>query len=335
MASRYIVLTSDEIEEQISLVDEFAKDTFLGLNKTPKSIHSRYLYDNAGSKIYEQIMDLPEYYLVKSELEILEKYKSVFAEFIGPDMDINLVELGVGNGVKTALLIEEFLKKNLNFEFVPIDISESAMKELCSLLNKKFPNLRTNGLVADYFDSMKYLKKQSTKTNFVLFLGSNIGNFLYDQAMEFLYHLWNVLHDGDYILIGFDLRKDLNTMINAYNDSKGITAQFNYNILTRMNKTLGANFDISKFKHYEPYDVFTGAMTSYLLSLEDQDVFIKNLKKSFHFKMWEPIHIEQSYKYTEEDIDNLASTTGFEVINKFYDSKHYFCSALSQCKKPK
>ena len=219
MASTYKILSSDEIEEEISIVDEFAKDTFLGFNKTPKSINSRYLYDSAGSKIYEQIMELPEYYLVKSELEILEKYKTVFAEFIGPDMEINLVELGAGNGYKTALLLEAFLKKSINFEFVPVDISESAMKELCSLLNKKFPNLQTNGLVADYFDSMKYLKKQSTKTNFVLFLGSNIGNFLYDQAMEFLYQLWNVLHEGDYLLLGFDLRKDLDKMIKAYNDS--------------------------------------------------------------------------------------------------------------------
>ena len=335
MASSYKVLSSDEIEEEISFVDEFAKDTFLGFNKTPKSMNSRYLYDTAGSKIYEQIMELPEYYLVKSELEILEKYKTSFAEFIGPNMDVNLVELGAGNGYKTVLLLEAFLKRSINFEFVPIDISESAMKELCSLLNEKFPNLQTNGLVADYFDSMKYLKKQSQRTNFVLFLGSNIGNFLYDQAMEFLYQLWNVLHDGDYLLIGFDLRKDLDKMIKAYNDSQGVTAEFNYNLLRRMNKNLGANFDISKFKHYEPYDVFTGAMTSYLLSMEDQEVYIKKLNKSFTFKKWEPIHIEQSYKYTEEDIDNLASTTGFKVINKFYDAKHSFCNALWQCHKSK
>ncbi len=333
MASQYIVLTSDEIEEQISIVDEFARDTFLGFNKTPKSINSKYLYDSAGSKIYEQIMDLPEYYLVNSEFEILNAYKATLAEFIGTSKEINLVELGAGNGYKTNLILREFLKKKINFEYVPIDISESAMKELCRSLNEKLPLLKTNGIVADYFDSMKYLKKQSSKTNFVLFLGSNIGNFLYDLAMEFLYRLWNVLHDGDYLLIGFDLRKDLSKMINAYNDSKGITAQFNYNVLARMNKILGANFDISKFEHYEPYDVFTGAMTSYLLSLDDQDVYIKRLKKSFHFKKWEPIHVEQSYKYTEEDIDNLASTTGFEVIEKFYDSNYYFCSALWKCKK--
>lgn len=333
MASSYIVLTSEEIEEKVSTVDEFAKDTFLGFNKTPKTVESKYLYDSNGSKIYEQIMDLPEYYLVKSEFEILDKYKSEFADFIGQDERINLVELGAGNGYKTNLILKEFLNKGINFEYVPIDISESAMDDLCSSLNKKFPNLHTNGIVADYFDSMKYLKQQNSMRNFVLFLGSNIGNFLYDNAMEFLYKLWTVLHDGDYLLIGFDLRKDLHKMIGAYNDSKGVTAEFNYNILRRMNKSLGANFDISKFAHYEPYDVFTGAMTSYLLSLEDQEVYIKKLKKSFSFKKWEPIHVEQSYKYTEEDIDNLASTTGFEVIEKFYDSNHYFCNALWQAKK--
>ena len=335
MASSYKVLSSDEIEENLSSVDEFAKDTFIGFNRTPKTVSSKYLYDANGSKIYEQIMNLPEYYLVKSEFEILDTYKSSFANFIGTDKEINLVELGAGNGYKTNLILEEFLNKKINFEYVPIDISESAMEELCSTLNKRFPTLQTNGIVADYFDSIKYLKKQSKKTNFVLFLGSNIGNFLYEGAMEFLYELWNVLHNGDFLLIGFDLRKELSKMVNAYNDSQGITAEFNYNILRRMNKSLGANFDISKFKHYEPYDVFTGAMTSYLLSLENQEVYIKKLKKSFSFKKWEPIHVEQSYKYTEEDINDLASTTGFEVINKFYDSNHYFCNALWQCHKPK
>jgi dimethylhistidine N-methyltransferase len=333
MASSYKVLSADEIEEEISSIEEFARDTFLGFNKTPKQISSKYLYDTIGSKIYEKIMELPEYYLVNAEFEILHKYKATFANFVG-DMKINLVELGAGNGYKTNIILEEFLKK-IAFEYVPIDISESAMKSLILSLNKKFPKLQTNGIVADYFDSMKYLKKQSSKCNFVMFLGSNIGNFLYPQAMEFLYRLWNVLHDGDYLLIGFDLRKELNTMVNAYNDSQGVTADFNYNVLHRMNRELGANFNVSKFKHYEPYDVFTGAMTSYLLSMEDQEVFIKKLKRSFSFKKWEPIHIEQSYKYTEQDIDDLASTSGFKVIDKFYDSNHYFCNALWQCQKPK
>ena len=124
-------------------------------------------------------------------------------------------------------------------------------------------------------------------------------------------------------------------MIKAYNDSQGVTAEFNYNLLRRMNKSLGANFDISKFKHYEPYDVFTGAMTSYLLSMEDQEVYIKKLKKSFTFKKWEPIHVEQSYKYTEEDINDLATTTRLEDINKYYDSEHNYCKALWKCRKPK
>ena len=191
MASSYKVLSSNEIEEKISSIDEFAKDTFLGFNNTPKSVTSKYLYDSNGSKIYEQIMDLPEYYLVKSEFEILEKYKSKFADFIGTSAKINLVELGAGNGYKTNLILDEFLKQKISFQYVPIDISESAMEELCSSLNKKFPSLQTKGIVADYFDSMKYLKKQNTMRNFVMFLGSNIGNFLYHQAMEFLYRLWN------------------------------------------------------------------------------------------------------------------------------------------------
>ena len=335
MVSTYKILKPKEVGEVVSSIDEFAKDTFLGFNRSPKSINSKYLYDAIGSQIYEKIMDLPEYYLVKSEYEILNTYKSTFANMVGTEMNINLVELGAGNGFKTCLILKEFLKKEIKFEYVPIDISESAMENLCLSLNKKFPNLMIRGIVADYFDSMTYLKNQNSKCNVILFLGSNIGNFLHHQAMEFLYQLWCVLHDGDFLLIGFDLRKDLDKMIQAYNDSANITAEFNYNVLRRMNNELGSNFDLKKFVHYEPYDVFTGAMTSYLISLVNQEVYIKKLHKTFSFKKFEPILVEQSYKYTEEDIDTLALTTGFDVIEKYFDSNRYFCNALWQCHKLK
>lgn len=330
--SSFKLVSDEEVLEQTSFIDEFARDVFLGFNKKKKEINSKYLYDTAGSEIYERIMELPEYYLVRSEYEILNKYKSEIAKIIGNE-EINVVELGSGNGFKTNLILEEFLLQDINFEYIPIDISRSAMEGLVKSLNNQFPKLKTNGLVGDYFDAMNYLAKRSNKRNLVMFLGSNIGNFLYDQSMEFLYRLWTILHNKDYLFSGFDLRKDLDIILPAYNDSQGVTAEFNYNLLTRMNSELGANFDINLWKHYEPYDVYEGAVKSYLISLEDQDVNFKKLKRSFQFKKWEPIHIEQSYKYTEKDIDSLAEITGYQVVNKYYDKKHYFCNALWVCEK--
>lgn len=327
MAATFKVLTDDDIDNSIIPVEEFARDVFVGLHHEPRSLPSKYLYDTQGSKIYEQIMELPEYYLVRAEYEILETHRAEIAQLV-QGQDFDLVELGAGNGYKTNLLLEEFQGQELSFEFVPIDISKSAMQGLSDSCNSRFPDLRMRGIVADYFDAMSWLAKQSMEQKFVLFLGSNIGNFLYEQAVDFLFSLWNVLNNGDLALIGFDLRKELDQMIPAYNDPQGVTAAFNLNLLERINRELGANFDLNKFRHYEPYDVHTGAMTSFLISMERQMVYIERLKRSFVFEAWEPVHIEQSYKYTEEDINNLAETVGFEIVEKYFDEGHNFCDAV-------
>jgi L-histidine N-alpha-methyltransferase len=188
----------------------------------------------------------------------------------------------------------------------------------------KFQQLRINGIVAEYFHGLKWLGKLEKYRNLVLFLGSNLGNFNKPQSRVFLRNLWNTLNDGDLMLTGFDLKKDIDLMQKAYNDSKGLTSEFNLNLLRRINTELGGNFDLSKFRHYSSYDVFSGAMESYLVSLEAQTVFIKEIGQTFSFKAWEPIHTEYSYKYLESDIEELAEATGFLVEKKLYDSKRYF-----------
>jgi len=245
----------------------------------------------------------------------------------------NLVELGAGDGRKTSLLINHFLRNGFRFQYVPIDISESAMKTLTDFLNKSFPELETTGIVAEYFNGLKWLNNITGSRNLVLFLGSNLGNFNKPQSRVFLRNLWNTLNDGDYLLTGFDLKKDIDLMLKAYNDSQGITREFNLNLLRRINTELKGDFDIEKFRHYSGYDVFTGAMESYLVSLENQTVFIKDIGQSFAFQEWEPIHTEYSYKYLESDIRELAEATGFVIEKQLYDSRMWFVDSVWKVQK--
>jgi uncharacterized SAM-dependent methyltransferase len=184
------------------------------------------------------------------------------------------------------------------------------------------------GLVAEYFQALSWLSNNATEQNMVMFLGSNIGNFNRPTSMRFLRNLWHSLNNDDLLLIGFDLKKDLDVLYNAYNDSKGVTKEFNFNVLDRINKELGGNFDRKNFQHQGLYNIQTGAMESYLVSMIDHDVEIKSLGKSFSFKSWEPIHMEYSYKYLASDIEYLATNTGFEIVENFTDSKGYFIDSL-------
>jgi dimethylhistidine N-methyltransferase len=315
----------------------FGKDVFLGLMRTQKVIPSKYMYDTIGSKLYEEIMNLPEYYLVKAEHNSLTNAKVELSNILS-ETNFNLIELGAGNAYKTKILLKQFLHDNLNFEYTPIDISETSMKHLIDSLNTEFPQLTTHGLVADYFDALNHLSEKRNRENktrnVILFLGSNIGNFSFEDAVDFIFTLWRSLRNNDFVLMGFDLRKEIDLMIASYNDNQGITSKFNLNVLERINHELGGHFDISKFKHYEPYNVQTGAMESYLISLEDQEIHIDKFERSFKFKQWEPIFMERSYKYSMDDIRNLAKITGFKVESMFQDENNFFINSLWRVKSP-
>jgi uncharacterized SAM-dependent methyltransferase len=183
--------------------------------------------------------------------------------------------------------------------------------------------------VGEYADGLQWLcQEHGERANLVLFLGSNVGNFTRARARNFLRRLWNDLRTDDYLLMGFDLKKDIDVLVAAYNDRQGVTARFNLNLLERMNRELGANFELSKFRHYGTYDVYQGAMKSYLVSLDRQSVHIESLGHSFEFEAWEPVHTEYSYKFLESDIVSLAADTGFSIDGHFYDSRRYFVDSL-------
>ncbi|MGD9347011.1 MAG: L-histidine N(alpha)-methyltransferase [Candidatus Aminicenantes bacterium] len=332
MSATYQILSHKDLDEMESLDQAFASDVLVGLSQTPKKLASRYFYDEKGSRLFQKIMDLPEYYLTACELDILNSHTDEFSSLMEGE-SFNLVELGAGDGRKTSILLEHFLKKKFNFQYIPIDISEASMQALARLLNAKFPELSANGIVAEYFDGLKWLNYMNSRRNMVLFLGSNLGNFDKAHARAFLHNLWNALNDGDFAVIGFDLKKDIDLMLKAYSDVEGITAEFNLNLLRRINRELGGDFDLTKFQFHSSYDVFTGAMESYLVSKEKQTVFIKELSQTFSFDAWEPIHTEYSYKYLESDITDLADETGFVIEKQLYDSKKYFVDSIWRVQK--
>ena len=331
MTAHYQVLQPQDVQVSDSH-EAFALDVLTGLTQTPKSLPSKYFYDEEGSKLFQQITELPEYYLTQCEFEIFQEKKGEIARLIGGHQ-FNLVELGAGDGRKTKILLEHFLKAGLDFRYVPIDICEAAVEGLIGGLDRHSPQLPIEGLVADYCDGLRWLSNKNEHRNVVLLLGSSIGNFSYSEAREFLYSLWNSLEDGDYLLIGFDLKKDIQLLERAYNDSQDVTARFNLNLLHRINRELGGNFEADQFHHYSTYNALSGAMESYLISRQEQVVDIKALNQSFAFEAWEPVHTEYSYKYLESDIISLAEETGFTIVAQLTDAKKYFVDSVWQVRK--
>lgn len=329
VSAGYRVLGPQIVKDLHDPVRDFAYDVLVGLSERPKRIPSKYFYDDEGSRLFQRIMNLPEYYLTDCELEVLRRYADAMVSPLANSGPFNLVDLGAGDGKKTMVVLEHLRNIGADFTFVPIDISEGAMRELVTRLRAALPDVRVEGLVCEYADGVHYLgREHGDRRNLVLFLGSNVGNFTLVQARAFLRRLWSVLRHGDYAMIGFDLKKDIEILLAAYDDDEGTTAAFNLNLLRRMNRELGATFDVGAFRHYATYNVFSGAMESYLVSLEPQTVRIEALEQTFTFDAWEPIHTEYSYKYLRTDIDALARDTGFEVEAHFEDERGWFVDAM-------
>ena len=316
--------------------DAFARDVCEGLAAAPKRLPSRYFYDERGSRLFQQITELEEYYPTRCEREILETYRDEIARRVAGER-FRLIELGAGDGHKTEVLLQRFAELRLDFDYVPIDICEQAVVGLAAALERRMPvrPLRIHGLVAEYFDALRHLGQRGAERNVVLFLGSNIGNFSMPQAHQFLSELRGALHTGDLVLIGFDLKKDLDILQRAYFDTQGITSEFNYNLLDRINRELGGNFDRDRFLHYAPYNPAEGCMESWLVSTAAQEVEIRALDRTFAFTPWEGIHVECSYKYDEAEIAGLAAGAGFSIARQFFDRRGWFTDSLWRAEPPR
>ncbi|MFP4046785.1 MAG: L-histidine N(alpha)-methyltransferase, partial [Bacteroidota bacterium] len=295
----------------------------------PKYLLSKYFYDERGDKLFQQIMNLEEYYLTDCEEEIINNYKGELSDiFQDSGKPFQLIELGAGDAFKTQILLRYLNKENINFTYIPIDISQHVLTVLESSLSVNFPELDVRPLQGEYFHALEKLNSLEQKRKVMLFLGSTIGNFSYDEALSFLKKLNRRMHKNELVFIGFDLKKDPRVILNAYNDFYGITAEFNINLLRRINNELGGDFILENFYHYPVYEPSKGEAKSYLVSKQKQTVYIKNLNQSFRFEKGEPVYMEISKKYTLQEIDKLARNSGFKLKNSFMDSKNYFTDVI-------
>ena len=304
----------------------FGEAVAAGLCSEPKRLACLFFYDTTGSKLFEQICELPEYYLTRAEHEILKEKADEIASGFGDE--IALVELGSGSAVKTRLLIEAFLRRQDRLLFCPVDISKSALEESSHLLLNDFPCLSVLGVAADYHAGLAWLEKEVQGPKVILWLGSNVGNFERSDAVEFLGHLGEVMCPEDRLLMGADLIKDPKTLEAAYDDALGVTARFNLNLLNRINRELGGNFDLSRFAHRAIYNADARRIEMYLVSKLKQEVRVDALDLSLVFESDEAIHTEHSHKYSVDDIRRLAQTSGFEIERQWFDSRRRF--SLSQ-----
>ncbi len=300
-----------------------------GFEKNPKRLPSWLFYDETGDKIFQAIMRMPEYYLTGCEYEILNTYKESLRQHFSADGSIfDLIEFGAGDGLKTEILLRHFNAQHTTFQYMPVDISASVLDQLTERLLAAVPSLLIQSVNKPYEEAIVSIQERDHNRKVYLFLGANIGNFIPADAEHFVAAIAASMEQNDQLLIGFDLKKDPRLVQAAYDDPHGITRDFNLNLLVRLNRELGADFQVDQFTHYPYYDPETGITKSYLVSMNDQDVHIEALHKTIHFNRWEIIHTEVSQKYDVAMIEKLAARTGLEITAYYYDRKYYFTDVL-------
>jgi dimethylhistidine N-methyltransferase len=316
--------------KQSDLIDNIAADTLKGLSSNPKFLLPKYFYDDAGSRIFQQIMHMPEYYLTESEHEIFNIHAVALANAFnyGNHHSLEIIELGSGDGLKTKVLLNELLNLQIPFTYIPIDISAKANELLVKSLKQEMPTLKVEPRTGDYFNIIKQLNGHADIRKVILFLGSNIGNFSEDELHRFMLQLSFIANKGDKVLIGFDLKKSPAVIMPAYADPYGHTARFNLNHLTRLNRELGAEFEIQKFEHYTNYNPLSGEVKSFLVSNNEHEVYIKAFDRRIKFRQWEPIFMEVSRKFDVESIERIANKYEFAIVGHYFDSNHYFANSL-------
>lgn len=315
---------------KIIMLEEFKNDVIEGLSRiTNKALPSKYFYDKRGDDLFVKITQLPEYYLTRAEMEIFQKRTADIIAALDLDSKkrYSLVELGAGDGTKTVHLLRALVEGNFDFEYLPVDISSDALDGIAAFLNAELPALAIKPSHSDYFKALENFKQDGT-AKIILFLGSNIGNLTDDQATEFIYRLGSSLGVGDKIILGVDLKKAKEIILPAYNDQQGVTAEFNLNLLDRMNRELGTNFKRTGFIHAPIYDEEVGIAKSYIKSLQRQSVTLG--RHRFSFAKDELIHLEVSRKYDDDVVKQILSRTDITWEHKITDSNNFFADYILQ-----
>ena len=303
-----------------------AEDVRAGLGATPKRLSCRFFYDETGSRLFEEICAQPEYYLTRVETSLLESMAGQLVDAFDTRPDV--VELGSGSAVKTRILLAAFLEAHGALTWCPIDISRHALTQSARGLLADFRGLEVRGIAAEYLDALATLGTDERRPRLVLWLGSSIGNFHRGDAAQFLAHVRASLGPEDLLLVGVDLRKDRRVLEAAYDDAAGVTARFNKNLLVRVNAELGGTFDLDAFRHRARYDEEAGRIEMYLDSLREQEVRIARLGWTVGFAAGEAVHTENSYKYSQAELVELAARAGLRRERAWTDAGGRFALQL-------
>ncbi len=304
-----------------SLLDtEFLAAVHAGLAADPKTLPCRYFYDREGSLLFEEICGLPEYYLTRTEDRILRERASEIAACLPSPVEV--IELGSGSSRKTRRLLEAVLRRQPELRYTPVDISASMLRETAIALRETYPRLTVSPLAAEYGEALAQLRAHSGSSRLILFLGSNLGNFDPEESTRFLRGIRGLMREGDHALIGLDLQKDRTVLEAAYDDSQGVTAAFNRNLLRRINRELGGDFDLSAFRHGAHYHAEAGRVEMHLVSTRPQEIRVQD--RRYSFREGETIHTENSYKFTLPGIRSLAARAGLHLARTWTDELEWF-----------
>jgi dimethylhistidine N-methyltransferase len=309
---------------------ELMREVQEGLQLRPRSLKPWMLYDELGSRLFERITTLPEYYPTRTERSLLESHaEAIVAAACADSQPLRVIELGAGTASKTCLLLEAALRKQIEVIYMPLDVSADALEIACQEIEDAFPRVLVEPVVVNYVTNPPILEEFDGST-LALYLGSSIGNFVPQESRTILRNIGSQLRSGDALVLGTDLVKEKSTLIAAYDDSEGVTAAFNLNILNRLNNELGADFDPAGFRHCVRWNTMKSRIEMHLESIREQTVQIPTAELEIRFADGETIHTENSYKFTDSTLAALLSDSGFEIESTWKDRRDWYALTLSR-----
>jgi dimethylhistidine N-methyltransferase len=306
-----------------------AVEVLNGLTDNPKTLSPWLFYDQAGSQLFEEITELPEYYVTRTEKQILAEHAEEIVTAAAAGRDLSMIELGAGTATKTGLLLNAAVGLQGSVTYYPIDVSETALEEARTRLEAELPEVTVEPIVADYTEGMRQNGASQTGRKLVLYIGSSIGNFSPADALEILRGVRAQLLPGDSLLLGTDMVKDVGTLLAAYDDAAGVTAKFNMNVLVRINRELDANFNPKLFRHRARWNEQHSRIEMHLESLLSQKIALRAVDMELRFARGETIHTENSYKFTDERVVALLTRAGFKLRQQWTDPNRWFTVYLA------
>jgi dimethylhistidine N-methyltransferase len=299
----------------------YIDEVVLGLTSRPKTLPCKLFYDDRGSQLFEEITRLPEYYPTRTEFGILQDCAKEIVSAAGTP--VSIVELGAGTATKTGALLRAFARRQLRVKYYPVDISAGALADAKDRIKDECPDITVLPVVADFSDGFHFLREIPGR-KLVLYLGSSIGNFEWVDATAMLRNVREQLTAGDALLLGTDMVKPAEILVPAYDDAQGVTAQFNKNILVRLNRELDADFDVDSFRHIAEWAPERSRMEIFLETTRPQKATLRIPRLTVQFRAGERIHTENSHKYTLEMVERMLCVSGFNLEKTWFDSQKWF-----------